>query len=331
MIFVPLPLFASIVLGYVFLRFVTSRDMGLLAHRFFAGLIAAYAAQSLLLTLRWGYGIDGAGMLIAVLAPLLPALVYLGYSALACESRELPKWPIALLMLTWAAFFGARDVFDAVILATYLGYGGLIFHRSKQGADALALSSVAESHRILKAMRLTSLALAASGLTDIYVVADFVQTGGQNVGHVIGIAQTSFILVIGLASSVGRSVSDELEVKESPDSTSDDVDIVARLEAMFVKEGLHKREDLSLRKLARRLGVPDRQVSNAINRLCGVNVSQFVNDFRIKEACNLLSDTEESILEISLAAGFASKSNFNREFARVTGKSPSEWRKSKMD
>ncbi len=331
MIFVPLPLFVSIVLGYVFLRFVTSRDMGLLAHRFFAGLIGAYAVQSLLLTLRWGYGIDGAAMLIAALAPMLPALAYLGYSSLASEGRDLPKWPIALLLLTWTAFFGTRDVFDAVILTTYLGYGGLIFHKSMQGTDALALSSVAESHSILKAMRLTSLAMAASGITDIYIVSDFIRTGGQNVGHVIGIAQTSFILVIGLASSVGRSVSDELAVKDTHEITSEDTEIVARLEAMFVKEGLHKREDLSLRKLARRLGVPDRQVSNAINRLCGVNVSQFVNDFRIKEACNLLSDTEDSILEISLAAGFASKSNFNREFVRVTGKSPSEWRKSKMD
>ena len=40
----------------------------------------------------------------------------------------------------------------------------------------------------------------------------------------------------------------------------------------------------------------------------------------------MLADPKASITETIYASGFNTKSNFNREFARVTGKTPSEWR-----
>jgi transcriptional regulator GlxA family with amidase domain len=86
-----------------------------------------------------------------------------------------------------------------------------------------------------------------------------------------------------------------------------DSEIVAQLERLFAMEHLHRNEDLSLRRLSRKIGVPDRQVSNAINRVRNVSVSQFVNSFRIQEACALLRDTDRTVLDISLASGFASK------------------------
>ncbi|WP_366140180.1 AraC family transcriptional regulator [uncultured Marivita sp.] len=39
-----------------------------------------------------------------------------------------------------------------------------------------------------------------------------------------------------------------------------------------------------------------------------------------------MKETNATVLAISLAVGFASKSNFNREFLRVTGVSPTQWR-----
>ena len=100
-----------------------------------------------------------------------------------------------------------------------------------------------------------------------------------------------------------------------------------QLEALFAREALHRDEDLSLRRLARRLGLSDRRVSNAINRSHGTSVSQYVNGHRVAAACRLLRESEDTILAVSLAAGFATKSNFNREFQRVMGMSPSVWRR----
>ncbi len=84
-----------------------------------------------------------------------------------------------------------------------------------------------------------------------------------------------------------------------------------------------------MRRLSRKLGLPDRSVSKAINKTQNMSVSQFVNQFRIKDACALLEQTDQSILQVSLAAGFLTKSNFNREFARITGQTPSQWRQNK--
>jgi AraC-like DNA-binding protein len=67
-------------------------------------------------------------------------------------------------------------------------------------------------------------------------------------------------------------------------------------------------------------------LSSAINRATGLNVSQFVNNFRVADACRLMAESNRSTTAIMLEAGFSTKSNFNREFRRVTGQSPSEWR-----
>ncbi len=92
------------------------------------------------------------------------------------------------------------------------------------------------------------------------------------------------------------------------------------------KKALYKDADLNLARLARKAGVPARKVSSAINRVKGKNVSQFVNEYRIDEACRLLTESDRSITELMFEAGFQTKSNFNREFSRVTGVSPKQWR-----
>ena len=58
------------------------------------------------------------------------------------------------------------------------------------------------------AMALTGASLVAAGLTDIYLIVDFVRTGGQHVGLVVSIAQTAFVLVIGVAAAFGRVAGD---------------------------------------------------------------------------------------------------------------------------
>jgi AraC-like DNA-binding protein len=102
--------------------------------------------------------------------------------------------------------------------------------------------------------------------------------------------------------------------------------IVAKLDAMMREKRLFENLDLNLDRLARKAIIPTRRISGAINRVKGQNVSQYINGHRIAEACRLLAETEEPVTAIMFKAGFQTKSNFNREFRRVTGTSPSEWR-----
>ena len=76
---------------------------------------------------------------------------------------------------------------------------------------------------------------------------------------------------------------------------------------------------------SRRMGVPAKQLSAAINRSTGANVSRYVNGFRVENACERLM-AGEAVTNAMLSSGFNTRSNFNREFRRITGKSPVDWR-----
>jgi len=333
MLFVPLPLFATLLLALALIRFFLTRDMSVRAHQLFALLVLLYAVQSLLTSLRWGYNLDGAAILMILLAPLLPVTAYLAYSALSGLLTLRRLWPLAPIVLNWLVYGIVPDLSDVAIMMTYIGFGVLLIRLGSKGMAQIATTSINDATDVRFAIYVTGTALIASGLTDVYLIYDFVRNDGQTAPLIVTFVQTAFILAIGISGIFGRSSAtspeDVATPAATPQATLADSEIVAKLERLFDTEHLHRDEDLSLRRLARRIGVPDRQVSNAINRTRNVSVSQFVNGFRIQEACALLEGTDRTVLDISLASGFASKSNFNREFSRLMGQSPSQWRQTK--
>ncbi|AFL79865.1 DNA-binding domain-containing protein, AraC-type [Aequorivita sublithincola DSM 14238] len=87
---------------------------------------------------------------------------------------------------------------------------------------------------------------------------------------------------------------------------------------------------LSIRNLAEELKMNPRDLSILINQRLNQHFFDFVNEYRIKEAMDILSDSskkEFTILEILYEVGFNSKSSFNTAFKKHTGKTPTEFRK----
>ncbi|MEH0759853.1 helix-turn-helix transcriptional regulator [Vibrio sp. 16] len=75
------------------------------------------------------------------------------------------------------------------------------------------------------------------------------------------------------------------------------------------------------------VGHPVTKRSSAVNQVHQRNISKLINEYRIQHAQKALVETKDSITQISLSSGFQTKSNFNREFSRVSGMSPSQYRK----
>jgi AraC-like DNA-binding protein len=106
--------------------------------------------------------------------------------------------------------------------------------------------------------------------------------------------------------------------------TEQSVELMVRLQALLQKEPLFLDPDLTLSRLARRMLVPVKALSSAINQSSGDNVSRFINSYRIEHACDLL-DQARSITSTMFDSGFQTKSNFNREFLRLKGCAPKTW------
>ena len=58
--------------------------------------------------------------------------------------------------------------------------------------------------------------------------------------------------------------------------------------------------------------------------------STFLNEIRIGYACKLISEGKQNIAEICYSSGFNNLSNFNRQFKKITQKSPLQYKKNYM-
>ena len=59
----------------------------------------------------------------------------------------------------------------------------------------------------------------------------------------------------------------------------------------------------------------------------GKTLTQFINEEKIKKACYYLMFTDKSLIEISTYLSFSSQSYFQTIFRKVTGQTPTQWRK----
>ena len=89
---------------------------------------------------------------------------------------------------------------------------------------------------------------------------------------------------------------------------------------------------LTLQKLADKLELPNRDVSILINHNLNQHFFDFINQFRIKKAQNILLSPKHSqltIQQIMYDVGFNSKSSFYAAFKKEAGVTPIEFRRNK--
>ena len=320
----PLPMIGALVLAWLAL-FTWRRGRHSPA---FVALISLCAWQSAVMALNLHYGLTWLRPVRPFTAVMLPPLAWialLSAGVRAVDRRDL--WhlsPVAGLALAWLA---QPMLVDAVIFAVFMGYGLAIVWAVRAGSDALPQTALQGGERAVLVWRLIGLALCLSALGEVVILMIFVLNVPHLLPWVIGGYSSAMLLAIG-----ALSLSDTLSQSAEPDAPpitaeqqENDAQIMARLTALLDAEPLHRNPDLTLARLARRLSLPAKTLSAAINRATGDNVSRLINARRIHDACTRL-ENGANVTEAMLDAGFNTKSNFNREFRRVTGTSPSAWR-----
>ncbi len=99
------------------------------------------------------------------------------------------------------------------------------------------------------------------------------------------------------------------------------------MERVFSEKELYLDPTLNINELARQLGTNRTYISNYLNRQLHTTFYEYVNQWRIRRAKELLERTELTLDQIASQSGFNSQSSFRRYFTAATGTTPSAYRK----
>lgn len=91
--------------------------------------------------------------------------------------------------------------------------------------------------------------------------------------------------------------------------------------------GAFRDNELSLGKLAAMCGMTSHQASAAINQCSGSHFYDWLNRYRIEAAQQALRDSDTPVSRICFEVGFNSKSTFNTAFRRISGCTPTGYRR----
>ena len=88
----------------------------------------------------------------------------------------------------------------------------------------------------------------------------------------------------------------------------------------------HFQEDITLTEMAQNLGYEAHYLSRCFNSLFKKNFKQFINEYRVNYARQLMTEYRKTktLAEIAHESGFQSVRNFNRSYRNVMGYSPRE-------
>lgn len=96
----------------------------------------------------------------------------------------------------------------------------------------------------------------------------------------------------------------------------------------FLVEQVHRHyaDELSLKTLSQKVGLHPNYLGQLFQQELGHSFSDFVNQYRIEKATQLLMHTDRKTTEIALSVGYLDTSYFYRQFKKYAGVSPTELR-----
>ncbi|KGJ50839.1 hypothetical protein KD33_02330 [Clostridium sp. NCR] len=86
-------------------------------------------------------------------------------------------------------------------------------------------------------------------------------------------------------------------------------------------------EDLNLKEISETYNINSIYLGQLFQKETGILFSDYLNNFRVNKAKNLLVETSLKAAEIGELVGYANKNYFYRKFKDIVGITPSEWRK----
>lgn len=145
--------------------------------------------------------------------------------------------------------------------------------------------------------------------------------------------QSAINLALANSQKVTKEEIDEEEntIIENETDQNKFLEVWNKSEAVMNLKSPYKNVELTIYDLAKLLETNYKYLSKAINLNSNQNFVSYINSYRVEESKQLLKNTDydnytiEALAEMS---GFKSKSAFNTAFKKITGQTPSEFKKS---
>ncbi|MCG7378597.1 response regulator [Paenibacillus sp. ACRSA] len=126
--------------------------------------------------------------------------------------------------------------------------------------------------------------------------------------------------------SLYRTADELVHFKRS--SEEERTNLVIQSLGRYIKDNLEK--DLSLVRLAERNHFNPSYLSRLFKQEMGINLSEYIDDCRIRKAKELLHKTDLMVREVALQVGYEAAHSFTRLFKKLTGMTPQEYRESML-
>jgi len=85
--------------------------------------------------------------------------------------------------------------------------------------------------------------------------------------------------------------------------------------------------DVSLAALASDAGLSRFHFCRAFKESTGLSPHAWLRQYRLEQAMNMLRDTDTSVVSVAAALGYSSQTAFAAAFRKLTGETPSDWRR----
>lgn len=125
------------------------------------------------------------------------------------------------------------------------------------------------------------------------------------------------------------------EIPKAKVERIDDPVLSEKLQKLMEEQKIYRKEGLTIRELAILMNEQEYRLRRLINGQLGFrNFNDFLNQYRINDACETLSDPSQSrktILEIAYDLGYQSIGPFNKAFKDLKGLTPTAYRKSQVN
>lgn len=299
---------------------------------------AALLGVHLVYDIPWLVGIRGGLALLAI-----PCL-YLYFVAAGSDGYAIPKTAVWhglwLLGAIVAMAVELPWLLDYILITEYIFYSLALVMIWRSRASSFA-NLKEHAGKTISWLEIIIVFLSISVALEIFILVELADGGLLEASMPLLLSMLSLIVLVAIAliGALGRpslfehlydlAVGGRFNVLSTDETPPDaeEAELAARALELLGDAKILADQSLTITRLSRKLGVPARRLSRAINRVNKCSFSDLVNDQRI-DLCKTImrGDPDKALIEVMLDAGYVSKSNFYTQFSRRTGLAPAAFR-----